>query len=163
MKVTHIYNLLPDEIPRKRLTHAKSGGMGSCANLIASLEVVGLTLGTCVRAWKWINPVRPSMMLGYLAGFLLGMVAAQADEGVSEATVIADRAGFLLGHAHRCGVNDKRLQRSEARLRELIAAFSSDDEDQKTGQSQFVARAIASALAQFRGDPTPSCMKCELS
>jgi hypothetical protein len=112
----------------------------------------------CVRAWKWINPVRPSMMLGYLAGFLLGIVAAQADEGASEATVIADRAGFLLGHAHRCGINDNRLQRSESRLRELIAAFSSDDEDQKTAQSQFAARAIASALAQFRGDPTPSCM-----
>jgi hypothetical protein len=45
MKVTHIYNLLPDEIARKRFDPGEEWGMGSCENLIASLEVVGLTSG----------------------------------------------------------------------------------------------------------------------
>lgn len=91
--------------------------------------------------------------LGLAAGLLLGMAAARA----SEATQLADRAGFLVGHAHRCGVAEAHLERTQGRIDELIAAFSVDDGDNEDAQTQFAQRVLASALAQMIGDPLPAC------
>ena len=97
-------------------------------------------------------------MLGKIAfgvtGLLmLGSITAQA----SEATQIADRAGFLVGHAHRCGIADGRLERSQGRIDALIAAFSVDEDDKDAAQAQFTRRVLASALAELIDDPLPSC------
>jgi hypothetical protein len=91
--------------------------------------------------------------LGALAALLLGAAAAQA----SEATTVADRAGFLLGHAQRCGVAEDRLERAAAYSKELIAAFAVDDDDRQAAQTEFAERVLASALAAALGDPLPSC------
>jgi hypothetical protein len=87
------------------------------------------------------------------AALMFGSVAVQA----SEATLLADRAGFLLGHAHRCGIEDARLRHSEGVISDAIAAFALDDEDKETAQTAFAERLLASALAQLLGDPLPSC------
>ena len=88
------------------------------------------------------------------AGMLwLGTVAAEA----SEATVVADRAGFLIGHAQRCGVDEARLERVAAFGKELIGAFSRDDDEKVAAQTQFAERILASGLAKLIGDPLPSC------
>jgi hypothetical protein len=84
---------------------------------------------------------------------LLGTIGAQA----SEATTLAARAGFLLGHAQRCGVNDRRLEAAAAYSRKLIAAFAVDDDDRQAAQAQFAERVLASALAAALGDPLPPC------
>ena len=90
-----------------------------------------------------------------VATLMLGAAAAQA----SEATLVADRAGFLLGHAHRCGVEDARLQRSESLIGKTIAAFARDDDDKEDAATMFAQRVLASALAQILGDPAPSCAR----
>ncbi len=84
---------------------------------------------------------------------MLGSTAAPA----SDATTLASRAGFLVGHAHRCGVAEHRLRRSAVLIKEVIAAFSLDDEDRKAGQTRFDEHVLASALADLLGDPMPSC------
>jgi hypothetical protein len=75
----------------------------------------------------------------------------------SDATLVADRAGFLLGHAHRCGVDVARLERSGARLVELIGAFAADADDREAAEARFNARVLASALAKQLGDPLADC------
>jgi hypothetical protein len=90
---------------------------------------------------------------GAIVALLLAVGAAQG----SEATMLAERAGFLLGHAHRCGVAEDRLQRSATILTEVIAAFSSDDEDSEEARARFVERALAGAMAGLLADPVPRC------
>ncbi len=94
-----------------------------------------------------------TLVSGVCAALLLGAATAQA----SDATVLADRAGFLIGHAHRCGVDDARLDRLKPALDALITAFASDAGDKENGRAQFAVRALASALAEPLGDPLPSC------
>jgi hypothetical protein len=70
---------------------------------------------------------------------------------------VADRAGFLIGHAQRCGVAEDRLMRSAKRIGTVIAAFSSDDGDREAAQARFAESIAAAALAQLLGDKLPSC------
>ncbi|HTT79499.1 MAG TPA: hypothetical protein VMF86_07460 [Stellaceae bacterium] len=87
------------------------------------------------------------------AAMLFGAVAAQA----TDATTIADRAGFLLGHAHRCGVPDARLQRSAALIDRLLAAYSIDADDLRSARSEFAEHIVSGAMARLLGDPLPAC------
>lgn len=91
--------------------------------------------------------------LACAGAMLFGSLAAQA----SEATLIADRAGFLIGHAHRCGVEEGRVLRSRGVVDELISAFALDGDDKETAETKFAERFLASALAELIGDPAPSC------
>lgn len=102
-----------------------------------------------------LSAFRLPLTLAYAAAgvLLFGAAAAQA----SDATTLAGRAGFLVGHAHRCGVGDARLRHSEALIDELIAAYSIDDDDRDAAREEFVARLVASALAEQLNDPLPSC------
>lgn len=93
------------------------------------------------------------MACGAVGALLLGAVAAQA----SDATMLADRAGFLVGHAHRCGVAEDRLRRAAILIDKLIAAFSSDKDDAKAARTEFDERVLASALADLLNDPVPPC------
>jgi hypothetical protein len=90
---------------------------------------------------------------GALAALLLAATAAQA----SDATTVADRAGFLIGHAQRCGVAQARLERSTKRLNAVIAAFADDADDREAARTQFGDSLIAAAFAKALGDPLPSC------
>jgi hypothetical protein len=93
-------------------------------------------------------------LIGVAAAVLmLGTMAARA----SEATLLGDRAGFLLGHAHRCGVADARLQPLEPVIGGAMAAFASDEDDNQAADNRFAERFLASALARFLGDLLPSC------
>ena len=97
--------------------------------------------------------MRWKLACGAVGALVLGAAAAQA----SDATVLADRAGFLVGHAHRCGVAPDRLERSETLVSELILAVSSDVEDRQAAQARFAERALASALADLLAEPVPDC------
>jgi hypothetical protein len=90
---------------------------------------------------------------GAFGALLLGSVAAQA----SDATLLADRAGFLVGSAHRCGIEAGRVERAAALSDRLIAAFSTDDDDKDAARTHFTEHVLASALAKLLGDPAPSC------
>jgi hypothetical protein len=100
-----------------------------------------------LSAMRWLPPCAAAAAL-FFAG-----IAAHA----SEATLLADRAGFLIGHAQRCGVADARLERSATFVEKLIAAYAVDRDDRVAAKDRFAKRLLASALAELLGDPTPSC------
>jgi hypothetical protein len=94
------------------------------------------------------------LAFGAAGALLLGTVAAQA----SDATLLGEHAGFLVGSAHRCGIEAARVERAAALSNELIAAFSTDDDDKEAARTHFTEHVLASALAKLLGDPTPSCV-----
>ena len=51
------------------------------------------------------------------------LVLAAASAQAGEASAVAERGGFLLGHAYRCGVEDQRLEAPARLVHDLIAAL----------------------------------------
>ena len=91
--------------------------------------------------------------LGSAALLLLSASGAHA----GDADTIAERAGFLIGHAQRCGVSDTRLEQAAVLGKQLIAAFALDQDDRRQAQAQFARQILASALAASLGNPLPAC------
>jgi hypothetical protein len=69
----------------------------------------------------------------------------------------SDRAGFLFGHALRCGIAESRVDRSAALMGRVISAYAADSEDLAAARTQFTERALASLVGNALGDPVPSC------
>jgi hypothetical protein len=84
---------------------------------------------------------------------LLGAAAAQA----TDATDLAQRAGFLFGYAYRCGISGARLRASAAMVDRLITAYSISGDDELAARTDFISRAVVSAEAKQAADPLPSC------
>jgi hypothetical protein len=97
--------------------------------------------------------VRPFRLAGCAAALVLAATAAWA----SEASQLAARGGFLLGHAYRCGVAVDQLEPSVRLVGDLIAALSIDGEEKAAADQTFADDLLASALAKALGDPVPSC------
>lgn len=87
------------------------------------------------------------------AALLIGAGVAAA----SEASRVAERGGFLLGHAYRCGIEPERLQPAARLVEQLIAALSVDGEAMAAADQTFVDQVLASALAKQLSEPLPSC------
>jgi hypothetical protein len=102
-----------------------------------------------------VKPLLTFRLLGaaVAVAMLIGAAAARA----SDATTLADRAGFLVGHALRCGVAEARLKRSATLIGDLIGAYALDGDDRNAAQSAFMQRVVASASAKTLGEPLPSC------
>ena len=78
--------------------------------------------------------------------------------GATESTLLAIEAGFLLGHAQRCGVQPGRVEALAERLHGAILAAARDDDDQKSAGSRFALVFLASSMPAK--DPhalVPSC------
>jgi hypothetical protein len=84
---------------------------------------------------------------------LLGATAAPA----TDATDLAQRAGFLFGHAYRCGISGARLRASAAMVDRLISAYSVSGDDEEAARSDFISLAVVSAEAKQQADQLPSC------
>jgi hypothetical protein len=73
----------------------------------------------------------------------------------SEASEIAARGGFLVGHAYRCGVSAEQLRPSTQLVGELIAAVDGEDED--AANQAFVENLLTSLRAESADDRVASC------
>lgn len=96
---------------------------------------------------------RRALAVTAMSLLLLGAASAQA----SDATDIALRAGFLFGHAFRCGVSDARLKASAAMVNGLIAAYSLSGDDELAARSEFIEHAAVSAGPMRPAEAAPSC------
>jgi len=70
-----------------------------------------------------------------------------ASPSTTDADRIAANGGFLLGNAHRCGIDDNRVTRAGQLVRTLIAAASGDDKAQEEASARFSAFFLVSAVA----------------
>jgi hypothetical protein len=102
-----------------------------------------------------VKPLLTSRLLPIAAA--VAMLAAASAAHASDATTLADRAGFLVGHALRCGVAEARLKHSATLVGDLIGAYALDRDDRKAAQSAFTERVVASVSAKMLGEPLPSC------
>ena len=64
----------------------------------------------------------------------------------AESSMLAIKAGFLLGHAQRCGVAAERVEAVAKGIRGAIAAAALDDEEKQKAGSRFTLIFIASAF-----------------
>lgn len=63
----------------------------------------------------------------------------------TDADRIAANGGFLLGNAHRCGINSDRVERAGQLVRTLITAAAADDETDEEATARFSAFFLVSA------------------
>lgn len=86
---------------------------------------------------------------------VLGVTASGAC--ASESVDVADRGGFLIGHAFRCGVAEEYLDKSAKIVRSLVDALATDDQNRDDATAQFAESFLTGAIADPRGGHLPSC------
>jgi predicted GH43/DUF377 family glycosyl hydrolase len=75
-----------------------------------------------------------------------------ASPSLTDADHIAANGGFLLGNAHRCGIEDSRVTHAGQLVRTLISAASSDDKAEEAATARFSAFFLVSAVADPKID-----------
>ena len=93
---------------------------------------------------------RPALIAAVL---LLAAGAAQA----GEASDVAERGAFLIGHAYRCGIQAEQLQATAQLIHTLSGALAADDDEKAAADKVFAERFAVSAVADSTGQPLPSC------
>jgi hypothetical protein len=84
---------------------------------------------------------------------LLGMGVADA----ADPTQLAEKGGFLLGNARRCGVPVERVESAGKVIHDFIAAAAKDSNEATAADSRFSKIFLATALPNQDPDAFPSC------
>jgi hypothetical protein len=87
--------------------------------------------------------------------FAVLLAAGAAHAG--EASRVAERGGFLVGHAYRCGISAEHLDPAAQLVGQLVAALSIDSDEREVAVEKFLGEVLVSVLASEIGDPLPSC------
>ena len=66
----------------------------------------------------------------------------------TEVDRIAANGGFLIGNAHRCGLDTDRVVRAGQLVRDLIAAATDDSKDEEAANKRFAEFFVVSALPE---------------
>ena len=69
-----------------------------------------------------------------------------ASPSASDADRIAANGGFLVGNAHRCGMEPDRVVRAGQLVRELITAATGDSKEEETATMRFAQFFLVSAF-----------------
>ena len=69
-----------------------------------------------------------------------------ASPSITDADRIAAKGGFLLGNAHRCGIDDNRMTHAGQLIRTLISAAAPDDKAEEDATARFSAFFMVSAV-----------------
>jgi hypothetical protein len=69
-----------------------------------------------------------------------------ANPSTTDADRIAANGGFLVGNAHRCGLDTDRVVRAGQLVRELISAATADSKDEEAASARFAEFFIVSAF-----------------
>src|SRR3954451_13010511 len=75
-----------------------------------------------------------------------------ASPSITDADRIAANGGFLLGNAHRCGINDNRMMYAGQLIRTLISAAAPDDKAEEEATARFSTFFLVSAEAGPKSD-----------
>ena len=81
-----------------------------------------------------------------------------ASPSATDAARVAADGGFLLGNAHRCGIQNERIVRAGQLIRDLIIASAADAQEQDEATARFARFFIVSAFVDpAGGQPIASC------
>src|SRR5579864_3316090 len=81
-----------------------------------------------------------------------------ASPSATDAARVAADGGFLLGNAHRCGIQNERIVRAGQLIRDLIIASAADAQEGEEATARFARFFIVSAFVDPAGDqPIASC------
>jgi hypothetical protein len=75
-----------------------------------------------------------------------------ASPSITDADRIAANGGFLVGNAHRCGVDEARVTHAGRLIRTLISAAARDDKTEEDATARFSAFFLVSAVADPKTD-----------
>lgn len=75
-----------------------------------------------------------------------------AAPSITDTDRIAANGGFLLGNAHRCGVDENRVTRAGKLIRTLISAAARDEETEEEAVARFSAFFLVSAVADPKSE-----------
>jgi predicted RecA/RadA family phage recombinase len=90
-----------------------------------------------------------------MIGAVLSLAATGAQAG--DASDLASRGGFLLGHAYRCGTQAEQLQPSAQLIHDLASALAGDESEKAEADKAFAERFVVSAVADKPGGLVPAC------
>ena len=79
------------------------------------------------------------------AAAALSLLSFAVPAAAEESTTLALEAGFLLGHAQRCGIAVDRIERASKPIRAAILAAADDADQEKTAGSRYLLVFRASA------------------
>ena len=81
-----------------------------------------------------------------------------ASPSTTDAARVAADGGFLLGNAHRCGIQNDRIVQAGELIRDLILAAAGDSQEQDEATARFARFFIVSAFVDATGNqPVASC------
>ena len=81
-----------------------------------------------------------------------------ASPSTTDAARVAADGGFLLGNAHRCGIQNDRIVHAGQLIRDLILAAAADAQEQDEATARFARFFIVSAFVESTGkQPVASC------
>ena len=86
----------------------------------------------------------------------VAIFVAQAAQA-SESRLVAERGGFLLGNAHRCGTSLQQLESPAGLVHRLAASLASSDAEQESADQAFAEQFVLSAASEAAEGPVPSC------
>ena len=75
-----------------------------------------------------------------------------ASPSTTDAARVAADGGFLLGNAHRCGIQNDRIVRAGELIRDLIIASAADERQQNEATARFARFFIVSAFVDSGGE-----------
>jgi hypothetical protein len=81
-----------------------------------------------------------------LAAATTVMALLIANPSTTDLDRIAANGGFLVGNAHRCGVDTERVVRAGQLVRELISATTDDSKQEEAASARFAEFFIVSAF-----------------
>ena len=80
-----------------------------------------------------------------------------ASPSTTDAARVAADGGFLLGNAHRCGIQNDRIVSAGQLIRDLILAVAGDAQEQDEATARFARFFIVSAFVDSRDKLVASC------
>jgi hypothetical protein len=92
--------------------------------------------------------MRPTVVVTAILPLLMGTGIAKA----ADPAQLAQTGGFLLGHAHRCGVPIDRVEHAGKVIHRLIVAASYDPAVKAAANASFAETFVAAALSDQDGD-----------
>jgi len=98
--------------------------------------------------------MRSVRLMAAAAALLASAQMAQA----ADALTLAERGGFLIGHAHRCGIAPERVVRAGKLIKDVVASAATDTTQADQASTHFAMFFLASAYPdKDEGALIPAC------